>query len=58
MGRNDNMNEIEHSLIELLILSRAKYIKSYTVYSWISGFTHMISYIYNIPLKSERNIKI
>jgi len=58
LGRNDNMNEIEHSLIELLILSRAKYIKSYTVYPWISGFTHMISYIYNIPLKSEINIKI
>ena len=53
LGRINKEDSIQHTLFELLLMSESLKIKSYSVYSWESGFAKMISVIYNIPLESE-----
>jgi hypothetical protein len=45
------------TLIEFFIVSKAKKIKTYTVYQWISGFVWNTHKIYNIPIEYELDKK-
>lgn len=50
IGYEQNIEKIKNSMFEFFIISKAKTIKTYSVYSWTSGFVHWISKIYDIPL--------
>jgi hypothetical protein len=56
IGVNSNLEAIQHTLFELLLISKAKSIRSFNKYGWISGFVHAISIIYNIPITSQNNM--
>lgn len=43
---------IKDTLFDFFLLMNAKFIKTYTTYTWISGFVHWISYAFNVPLIS------
>jgi len=58
LGRSKYVDAIKDTLFELFLLISASKIKSYTVYGWSSGYTKIISFIYNIPLESETYINI
>jgi hypothetical protein len=58
LGVSNDYNSIQHTLFEFLLISKASKIKSYSSYGWISGFSHIISFIYNIPITSEININL
>ena len=58
LGVSNDYNSIQHTLFEFLLISKASKIKSYSSYSWISGFAHIISFIYNIPIISKLNISL
>jgi hypothetical protein len=51
-----NEEGYKNTIIEFLILRDAKYINSYTEYSWCSNFTSHIAKIYNIPYNCQMNI--
>jgi hypothetical protein len=51
IGYEQNTEKIRNTLIEFFIITKSKKIKTYTVYSWISGFVFWISKIYDIPLE-------
>ena len=48
-GVHNDEKSTQELLLEIFMMSKAKKIKSYTVYSWTSGFTYWISKIYDIP---------
>jgi len=56
LGVHTDPDAVKHTLFELLLLSNATKIKSYSIHGWISGFTHMISMLYDIPFESKINI--
>jgi hypothetical protein len=56
LGVCKDIDSIKHTLFEFLLISKAAKIKTYSSYGWISGFAHIISFIYNIPITSEVNI--
>ena len=56
MGYSDR--DIQDTLFEFFLIIKAAKVKSYSVYSWASGFTFAICFIYNIPIVSKTNIKI
>ena len=56
LGVHTDPNAVKHTLFELLLLSKATKIKSYSIHGWVSGFTHMISILYDIPLETQLNI--
>ena len=43
--------DIGQTLIEFIMMSKAKQIYLYSVYDWGSGFSYICSHIYNIPYK-------
>lgn len=43
---------IKETLFDLFLLINSKLIKTYTTYTWISGFVQWVSYAFNIPLIS------
>jgi hypothetical protein len=45
----DNDSGVEYSFIEFFICCKAKYINTYTSYTWPSNFVYWSSKIYNIP---------
>ena len=49
-GGNDE--SVKNTLIEFSIISKAKYIKSYTCYDWESNFVKWPSKIYDIPFEN------
>jgi hypothetical protein len=51
IGRDNDDKLIKNTLLEFFIMTNAKKIKTFSNYSWISGFVMWLSYIYNIPLK-------
>ena len=51
-------DKIKDTLFEFFLLSYASKIKSHSIYSWESGFTKAISFIYQIPLESQINIRL
>ena len=56
IGRCTDMAIIRDTLFEFIVATRANRIKTYSIYSWISGFVHIISYIYDIPIISLKLI--
>lgn len=50
IGYEENVEKIKNSMFEFFIITKSKSIKTYSVYSWISGFVYWISIIYDIPL--------
>jgi hypothetical protein len=50
-GVHNDDKSTKELLLELFIMIKAQKIKSYTVYSWKSGFSLWISKIYDIPLE-------
>lgn len=52
MGYSQHENIIKDTLVEFFIMTKAERIKTYSIYSWDSGFARSIHDIYNIPLES------
>lgn len=50
MGYIHHVNNIKDTLFEFFVVTRAKKIKTFTVYGHISGFVHIAHLIYDIPL--------
>ena len=50
VGVHTDINAIKNTMFELILISKAKSIRSYSVYGWVSGFVHAIHAIYDIPL--------
>jgi len=48
-GESSDEESVKNSFIEFLILSKAKYITSYSCYDWASNFVKWPSKIYDIP---------
>lgn len=57
IGKCRNKELLKYTLSELYIVSKSKYIKSFSVYGWISGFVNHISKLYDIPLDGNINVK-
>jgi hypothetical protein len=56
IGYHSELDAIQHTLFELLLISKATSIRSFNKYGWISGFVHPISIIYDIPISSHKNM--
>ena len=50
-GYQKRPSEMMDTLFEFFLLMNAKKIKTYSVYTWISGFVYWIHKIYDIPLE-------
>jgi hypothetical protein len=50
IGVDTHNANIKDSLLEFFLLMRANTIKTYSIYSWISGFVHSVHKIYNVPI--------
>jgi hypothetical protein len=47
--------KVHDTLFDFFLLANAKQIKSYTNYTWVSGFVQWTSYAFNLPLVNIRN---
>jgi hypothetical protein len=56
LGFCEDSNNVLDNLMEFFIMTRASKIKSYSIYSWESGFAKMASLIYDIKLETETRI--
>jgi hypothetical protein len=56
LGVHTDDDAVKHTLFELLLLANATKIKSFSVHGWISGFTYIISLLYDIPLEAKLHI--
>jgi len=52
IGESTNSESVKNSFIEFFIISKAKYIKSHTCYSWPSNFVNWPAKIYDIPFEN------
>jgi hypothetical protein len=50
LGFHTEIDKIQHTLFEFLLLCKAKKIYSYSIYNWTSGFAKLASYLNNIEL--------
>jgi len=55
MGFHKDSN-MQDTVFEFFPASKAEKIKSYSIYDWASGFTRIVSFIYNIPIEYNTNI--
>lgn len=51
LGYAEHKDIIRDTLFEFLLLTRAKSIKTYSVYRWLSGFARIANEIYDVPLQ-------
>jgi hypothetical protein len=58
LGFHNDDDKIKDTLFEFFLLSYASKIKSHSIYSWESGFTKAISFIYQIPFESQINVRL
>jgi hypothetical protein len=60
IGESSVKESVKNSFVEFLILSKAKYIKSYNSYNWPSNFVYWPALIYDVPFENvyidEQNI--
>jgi hypothetical protein len=56
MGYHSKKEDIQFSLFECLLVTKAQKIKSYSVHGYPSGFVFILSIIWDIPLECEVNI--
>jgi hypothetical protein len=47
-----DMHRIKDTLFDLFLLMHARAIKTYTSYTWVSGFVRWVSSAFNVPLFS------
>jgi len=52
IGESTDHESVKNSFIEFCILTKAKYIKSYSCYEWPSGFVYWPAKIYDIPIET------
>ena len=52
LGFHTDKDKIRHTLFEFILLTKARSIRTHTVYGWTSGFTRIANYIYSVPLRS------
>lgn len=52
IGESTQKESVKNSFVEFFILTRAKYIKSYSCYNWPSGFVYWPAKIYDIPFEN------
>lgn len=57
VGTSTDVDALRHTLFELLLLTKATKIRSFSCYIWVSGFVTAISKIYNIPLEGHTNFR-
>ena len=57
IGKCKNKELLKYTLSELYIVSKSKYIKSFSTLSWISGFVNHISKLYDIQIEGYINVK-
>lgn len=57
IGKCKNKELLKYTLSELYIVSKSKYIKSFSVLPWISGFVNHISKLYDIQIEGYINVK-
>jgi len=50
-GYSEHKNMIRDTLFEFFIITKAKQIKTNSVYRWLSGFTRVANEIYDVPLE-------
>lgn len=50
VGYETDSEKLKNTMFEFFIISKSNLIKTYSVYSWTSGFVQWISIIYDIPL--------
>jgi|688.fasta_scaffold216348_2 hypothetical protein len=50
VGFESDIEKIKSTIFEFIVASRAESIKTFTVYSWISGFVNILHMIYDVPL--------
>ena len=58
LGWYDENIDVKDTLFEFFLILKASNVKSFSVYSWPSGFTYAISFIYKIPYESKINLNI
>jgi hypothetical protein len=56
LGIMDNTSGIEGTLREYLTLSKATSIKTYSTYSWISGFVQSVSLLFDVPIINLKKV--
>jgi hypothetical protein len=50
IGTSSNATAVFDTLLEFFVIAGAARIRTWSSYSWVSGFVHMPSLLYNIPL--------
>lgn len=50
VGYHTDRNQLLHTVFEFILVTRAKHIRTFSVYGWTSGFVKSASYIFGIPL--------
>ena len=55
IGYEKNLEKIKNTLFEFFVMVHSQKIKSYSNYSWISGFVNIVKEIYNVELKNMKN---
>lgn len=50
IGLSESLDQLFNTQLEFMLMSSARQIKTYSCYSWISGFAQSASFVYNIPL--------
>lgn len=58
IGYSKDIDLFKNTLVDFFIMKKAKEIKTYSIYGWISGFTYWIGKIYDIPLININNNNI
>lgn len=50
IGTSTNDELIKHTLAEFFLITRSKYVKTFSVYGWTSGFVHSACLLYGVQL--------
>jgi hypothetical protein len=53
LGLDNDSSSVKDTLVELFIIMKAEKVKSYSVYSWHSGFVHTVCFVHSIPFESH-----
>ena len=49
-----DIETVKDTLFDFMLLTNARFIKTHSVYGWISGFVQWVSHIFNVPLINLR----
>ena len=57
VGYETNEEKVRNTLVEFFLVSTAEKIKSYSTWSWVSGFVNSVHHTFDVPLHAEINLK-